>query len=110
MADEAARASSSGGVNSALGPVVAPAVRRASGKKRGRADHNRSMDFLVEPAVTLVNLVPDDGRRCPADALGPITCSGSATDDALTVAWDLPEQDLARRDLRLAEPLDAAGR
>ena len=79
---------------------------------RGHANHNRTMDFLVEPAVTLVNLVPDEEGRVlvPADALGPNHMLRLvATDDALTVAWDvtLPEQDLARRDLRLAEPLDA---
>lgn len=92
----------------------------AAGRFGGRANktraatptHNRTMDFLVEPAVTLVNLVPDGEGRVlvPADALGPNHMLRLvATDDALTVAWDvtLPEQDLARRDLRLAEPLDA---
>ncbi|MEC8495888.1 MAG: hypothetical protein VXZ39_13245, partial [Planctomycetota bacterium] len=85
---------------------------RAGAKRGVTSTHNRTMDFLVEPAVTLVNLVPDEEGRVlvPADALGPNHMLRLvATDDALTVAWDvtLPEQDLARRDLRLVEPLDA---
>lgn len=93
----------------------------AGGRMGGRArkqraqgpTHNWTFDFLARPAEMLAGLVPDENGRVliPKEALGPNHMLRLvATDDAVTACWDvtLAEQDLERRDLRLAEPLDAA--